>query len=106
MTWVCKPIGTGKLHPATGRTDDEHLTDVAASWCRQFEIDEQLQTTGSDHVTARLVTREGRFVDQSDPCPAPSKYKRGDAASWTGSDNENVKARQAHAAPFASSDLQ
>ena len=106
MSWVRKPIGTGELHPATGRTDDEHVTDVAARWCSQFEIGEQLQTTGSDHVTARLVTREGRFVDQGDLCPAPSKHKGGNAAGRAASNDEYVKARQAHAAPFATSDLQ
>ena len=62
---------------------------------------QQLQTSGSDHVATRLVAREGRFVDQGDLCPAPSKHEGGDAARWAAPDDEHVKARQAHPAPFA-----
>jgi hypothetical protein len=106
VSWVRKPIGTGKLHAATGRTDDEHVADVAARRCGQLEIGKQLQTAGSDHITTGLVTREGRFVDHGDLCAAPSQQYGGDAAGGSASDDECVKSRQAHAAPFAISDLQ
>jgi hypothetical protein len=105
VSWVRKAIGRGELHPATGRPDDEHVTDVAARWRRQLEIDEHLQTTGSDHVTARFVARKARFVNQGDVCPSPSEHQGRHAASWAATDDKHVKV-QAHAPPFVASDLQ
>ena len=106
MSRVSETIGTGELHPSTGRTDDEHVAYVAARRRGQPEIGEELQASRADHIAARLVARERRFVDQCHPYPAPSQYQGSDAAGWAAPDNENVKARQTHPAPFSCSDLQ
>ena len=106
MPGVREPFGRWKPHSATGRTDDEHVADVAASERRQSEIGEQLQASGSDQIATCLVTGERRFVDQRHPYPTFSQHSGGDTPRRAAPDNENVKARPAHPAPFARSDLQ
>ncbi len=73
MSGVGKPIRRRELHPATARTDDEHVADVTPDRRSQPEIAQHLEAPGPDHVAARLVTREGRFVDQRDPSLRPER---------------------------------
>jgi hypothetical protein len=94
------------MHPSTGRADDNHVADVPARQRWDAEIGQHTKTARTHHIAAGFVTGERRFVDQGDPCSAPRKHEGGNAARWTAPDHENVKARQAHRAPFACSDLQ
>ena len=69
MSGVREALGAGEPHPATGRTDDQHVADVAADRRGQPEIGQHLKTAGADHVATCLVSGEGRFVDQGHSAP-------------------------------------
>ena len=78
MSGVREPFAAGQPHPSTGRAHDLDLTDLAPDGCGNSEVVEHLEAAGSDDVATRLVTGEGRLVDQCHLCPARARVVGGD----------------------------
>ena len=84
--------------PAAGRTHDEHVAATPEVGDAQSEVLQELNAARTDQVTACLVPRERRPVDQRHACPRAGEHERRDAPRGPGTDDDRVES-SAHAVP-------
>jgi hypothetical protein len=65
------------------RPHDDHVADAAGTRFLDAEVGKELESSGSNQISTRLVAWEARLVDERDTGGAASQDQRGDAAGPT-----------------------